>query len=74
MSQFYRYQHSRQLVKALNGFVDTTQDMPDGWEKKLNQQGRVSHMTYSHMTGGNEYHCAHVGVFHRSRKSHNDIH
>ena len=36
-----RYQHSRQLVVALNRFADTRADLPQGWEKKLNQEGKV---------------------------------
>ena len=39
-----RYQHSRQLVKMLNQFADLSREVPDGWEKKLNRQGRVCHM------------------------------
>ena len=41
----YRYQHSRQLIQALNSFVDHDTEMPEGWEKKLNKEGKVSHMT-----------------------------
>ncbi len=37
----YRYQHSRHLVNALNMFADQEADLPEGWEKKLNQQGKV---------------------------------
>ena len=36
-----RYQHSRHLVNALNRFADQDADLPDDWEKKLNQQGKV---------------------------------
>ena len=36
-----RYQHSRQLVSALNSFADPHADMPGEWEKKLNRQGKV---------------------------------
>ena len=38
----HRYQHSRHLVNALNKLADTDADLPDGWEKKLNQQGKAS--------------------------------
>ena len=38
----HRYQHSRQLVEALNRFVLHDAEMPEGWEKKLNKEGRVS--------------------------------
>ena len=37
-----RYQHSRHLVSALNQFADVKADLPSGWEKKLNKQGKVS--------------------------------
>ncbi len=37
-----RYQHSRHLVNALNMFADQEADLPEGWEKKLNQQGKVN--------------------------------
>lgn len=36
-----RYQHSRHLVNALNRFANQEADLPEGWEKKLNQQGKV---------------------------------
>ena len=36
-----RYQHSRQLVVALNRFTDTRADLPQNWEKKLNREGKV---------------------------------
>ena len=36
-----RYQHSRQLVEALNRFADERADLPHGWEKKLNRDGKV---------------------------------
>ncbi len=36
-----RYQHSRQLVNALNRCGDPLADMPEGWEKKLNREGKV---------------------------------
>lgn len=36
-----KYQHSRQLVSALNSFADPHADMPGEWEKKLNRQGKV---------------------------------
>ena len=40
-----RYQHSRQLVAALNRFADIRADLPQGWEKKLNREGKVSSFT-----------------------------
>lgn len=41
LCSFTRYQHSRQLVNALNMFADVHADLPEGWEKKLNKQGKV---------------------------------
>ena len=38
----HRYQHSSQLIQALNRFVIHDAEMPDSWEKKLNKEGRVS--------------------------------
>lgn len=40
-----RYQHSRHLVAMLNTFADTAAELPAGWERKLNKEGKVS--TYS---------------------------
>ena len=39
---FCRYQHSRHLVTTLNQFADVKADLPKGWEKKLNKEGKVS--------------------------------
>ena len=36
-----RYQHHPKLVAALNKFALTDCDMPDKWEKRLDQNGRV---------------------------------
>ena len=36
-----RYQHSRHLVITLNQFADVKADLPKGWEKKLNKEGKV---------------------------------
>ena len=38
---FCRYQHSRHLVTTLNQFADVKADLPKGWEKKLNKEGKV---------------------------------
>ena len=38
----HRYQHSRHLVNTLNQFADVKADLPSGWEKKLNKEGKVS--------------------------------
>ena len=38
---FCRYQHSRHLVTTLNQFADVRADLPKGWEKKLNKEGKV---------------------------------
>lgn len=32
-------------VTEINRFTNHDADMPEGWEKKLNKEGRVSHMT-----------------------------
>ena len=37
----YRYQHSRHLVQAINKFAKVNEDLPDNWERKMNEQGRV---------------------------------
>ena len=37
----YRYQHSHHLVEALNKFAQQDKELPQGWEKKLNKQGKV---------------------------------
>ena len=39
-----RYQHSRQLVSALNRFTDIRADLPQDWEKKLNREGKVQYV------------------------------
>ena len=36
-----RYQHSCHLVTTLNQFADVKADLPKGWEKKLNKEGKV---------------------------------
>ena len=36
-----RYQHHPKLVAALNKFALTDCDLPDKWEKRLDQNGRV---------------------------------
>ena len=42
-----RYQHSRHLVTTLNQFADVKADLPKGWEKKLNKEGKVGgHIRY----------------------------
>ena len=41
ISHVHRYQHSRQLVNALNQFADLNAELPEGWEKKLNREGKV---------------------------------
>ena len=40
-----RYQHSRHLVAMLNTFADAAAELPAGWERKLNKEGKVN--TYS---------------------------
>ena len=53
VSSPHRYQHSRHLVNALNKLAATDADLPDGWEKKLNQQGKASGCGYVRwMKGG----------------------
>ena len=50
MKNYYivaRYQHSRHLVAMLNTFADATAELPAGWERKLNKEGKV--ITYSHI-------------------------
>ena len=42
----HRYQHSRHLVNTLNQFADVKADLPSGWEKKLNKEGKVSGKSY----------------------------
>ena len=47
---FCRYQHSRHLVTTLDQFADVKADLPKGWEKKLNKEGKVGGCnTYQHM-------------------------
>jgi hypothetical protein len=45
---FIKYQHSRQLIQSLNKFVLEDQELPDGWEKKLNKQGKVFFIDHNH--------------------------
>jgi hypothetical protein len=33
--------HDRSLVTFLNGFADTSQPLPRGWEQKTDQYGQV---------------------------------
>ncbi|KAL5496256.1 hypothetical protein EMCRGX_G012501 [Ephydatia muelleri] len=47
-TMFEKYQHSRHLVNALNKLAATDADLPDGWEKKLNQQGKVFFIDHTH--------------------------
>ena len=37
-----RYRHQVELVRFLNQFADPQMDMPAGWDKKVDQSGRVS--------------------------------
>ena len=56
---FCRYQHSHHLVTTLNQFADVKADLPKGWEKKLNKEGKVGgYNTYQHM-----YMYIHVHVY-----------
>ena len=41
MFSILRYQHHPKLVGALNKFALTDCDLPDKWEKRLDQNGRV---------------------------------
>lgn len=45
---FEKYQHSRHLVGALNKLADVEADLPEGWEKKLNQQGKAFFIDHTH--------------------------
>lgn len=36
-----RYRHQVELVRFLNQFADPQMDMPPGWDKKVDQAGRV---------------------------------
>ena len=47
-----RYQHSRQLVVALNRFADARADLPQGWERKLNREGKVKMYTLAVLVKG----------------------
>jgi hypothetical protein len=49
---FCRYQHSRHLVTTLNQFADVKADLPKGWEKKLNKEGKVRTCTHVHVHVG----------------------
>ena len=70
----HRYQHSRQLVQALNRFVQHDAEMPEGWEKKLNKEGKVS-FSYGCIVHGNRNSVHYTsGVFHRPCSSTNFIH
>lgn len=48
MLLYCRYQHSRQLVVALNRFADIRADLPQNWEKKLNREGKVCICVHVH--------------------------
>ncbi|XP_003383206.1 PREDICTED: uncharacterized protein LOC100640398 [Amphimedon queenslandica] len=45
---FAKYQHSRQLVQALNRFAETDREIPSDWEKKLNKEGRIFFIDHKH--------------------------
>ena len=38
---YLRYRHQVELVRFLNQFADPQMDMPPGWDKKVDQSGRV---------------------------------
>ena len=57
-----RYQHSRQLVMALNKFVDDEADVPEEWEKKLNKEGKVRGVTACECVHGGRGACVVIAV------------
>lgn len=40
-SFWYRYRHQVELVRFLNQFADRQRELPTGWDKKIDQSGRV---------------------------------
>lgn len=44
----FRYRHQVELVRFLNQFADPQQELSPGWDKKVDQNGRVS-FSYDHL-------------------------
>lgn len=49
-SQFERYRHQVELVRFLNQFADPQMDMPPGWDKKVDQAGRLYFIDHNSRT------------------------
>lgn len=49
-SQFERYRHQVELVRFLNQFADPQMDMPPGWDKKVDQSGRLYFIDHTSRT------------------------
>ncbi|XP_067021713.1 E3 ubiquitin-protein ligase HECW2-like isoform X1 [Acropora muricata] len=49
-SQFDRYRHQVELVRFLNQFADPQMDMPPGWDKKVDQSGRLYFIDHNSRT------------------------
>ena len=63
-----RYRHQVELVRFLNQFADPQMDMPAGWDKKVDQSGRVSLWSYLCVGGLIFCHYGFISYEYRQRK------
>ncbi|KAH3719320.1 hypothetical protein DPMN_062151 [Dreissena polymorpha] len=50
-ANFERYQHNRDLVAFLNLFADTTKELPEGWELKVDKNSNKTFFIDHHLKG-----------------------